>query len=324
MKALEDVVLVKFDAEKGEGLELAKAFNVTGYPTFIFATGEAVTMERWSGYEKSFFLETMEVAVADPTTIEQKQERFHESPTASDAERLARYHGSMDEYGETVALYRKAAELNPEDDYAWQILQNTAYGVEPGVFTSADTKKAADALFASAHAKPEEYIHSVGLLKYVGRKNEIEGLATPYIEPALAKTANVSDEKLAARRVGLEIDHALLIAKDKDKAYLLKLGTMEEGWKDDPSQLNAMAWWCFENTVQLEEAEALARRGIELASPGPERANIYDTAAEICNARGNCDDAVELIQLAIADDPNREFFKEQLARFEEIRAAQTN
>ena len=51
---------------------------------------------------------------------------------------------------------------------------------------------------------------------------------------------------------------------------------------------------------------------------------ILDTAAEICNARGNCDDAVELIQQAIADAPESEFYQKQLKRFVEIREASAN
>jgi hypothetical protein len=104
----------------------------------------------------------------------------------------------------------------------------------------------------------------------------------------------------------------------------LKRATLPEDWKDSPTQLNRFAWWCLEAMANLEEAEVLARRGADLAPPGPERANILDTAAEICNARGNCDDAVELIRLAIENDPDRELFRTQLERFESLREAQAN
>jgi hypothetical protein len=64
----------------------------------------------------------------------------------------------------------------------------------------------------------------------------------------------------------------------------------------------------------------MARRGVEVAAAGSEKANLLDTAAEICNARGHCDDAVDLIRQAVEEDPDREYFKKQLKRFEELRA----
>jgi hypothetical protein len=90
---------------------------------------------------------------------------------------------------------------------------------------------------------------------------------------------------------------------------------------DDPDQLNSFAWWCFENKVNLEEAQELALKGVELAEPGKARAQILDTAAEICNALGNCGRAIELIQVAIGEDADNEYYAEQLARFEKIQSS---
>ena len=56
MKSLEDVVLVQFDAEKGEGKELAETYSIHGYPTFVFATASGEAMDRWMGYRKEEFL----------------------------------------------------------------------------------------------------------------------------------------------------------------------------------------------------------------------------------------------------------------------------
>ena len=53
--------------------------------------------------------------------------------------------------------------------------------------------------------------------------------------------------------------------KDKAKALSLKRRSMPEGWMEQAKQLNAFAWWCFENEVDLEEADTLARKGVDLA-----------------------------------------------------------
>jgi hypothetical protein len=66
----------------------------------------------------------------------------------------------------------------------------------------------------------------------------------------------------------------------------------------------------------------MAQRGIELASAGREKANILDTLAEICNLSGDCGEAVDYIRLAVVEDPENEYFQEQLVRFEKLLAAQ--
>jgi tetratricopeptide (TPR) repeat protein len=133
---------------------------------------------------------------------------------------------------------------------------------------------------------------------------------------ALAAAKSGTDDGMKAKHRSLEIEYALHVENDKEKALELKRASMAEGWKDDASKLNGFAWWCFENGVNLEEAETLSRRGVALAPAGTERAQILDTVAEICNARGNRKDAAELIRQAIENDPNNETYKKQLERFQ--------
>jgi tetratricopeptide (TPR) repeat protein len=114
------------------------------------------------------------------------------------------------------------------------------------------------------------------------------------------------------------IDYALYVEMDLQKAANLKYGAMPEGWLENADALNEYAWWCFENKVDLERAEKLARKGIKLAEAGSQRAAILDTAAELCNALGQCDDAVSLTQQAIESDPQNEYYKKQLKRFQDL------
>ena len=83
-------------------------------------------------------------------------------------------------------------------------------------------------------------------------------------------------------------------------------------WKQVANMLNNFAWWCFENKFNLEEAEEHARAGVEIAKAGNQKANILDTVAEICNLRGDCGDAVTLIRMAVAEDPENEYFQKHL------------
>ena len=62
----------------------------------------------------------------------------------------------------------------------------------------------------------------------------------------------------------------------------------------------------------------MAERGIKLAEAGSAKANIMDTLAEIVNLRGDPKRAAQLIDEAVKEDPDREFFKKQQKRFHEL------
>jgi tetratricopeptide (TPR) repeat protein len=263
-------------------------------------------------------------ALADPTTMEQKQARFASAPTAADAGKLARYHAVRGDYQDAVKLYHRGEKLDSSMDFSYQVFDATFSGFrKTEAFTPEEVAKAADATLARDR-ETAEIVDVAFMMRHVGSKIDDREYWLPYLEPALAASANSDDEKVQKQHRSLEIDHTLLVEKNEAKAVKLKHASMPEGWKDDAGQLNNFSWWCFENMVNLEEAEVLARRGVELAPAGGERAMILDTVAEICNARGNCDDAVELIRKAISDAPESEYYAKQLKRFEEIRAASAN
>ena len=91
---------------------------------------------------------------------------------------------------------------------------------------------------------------------------------------------------------------------------------MGAGWDDDPERINEFAWWCFENGINLEPALSLARRGAAAATEPGLRAATLDTVAEICFALGRREEAVAAIRRAIAEEPETDYFKQQLQRFQ--------
>ncbi|MEZ4647822.1 MAG: hypothetical protein R3E97_03385 [Candidatus Eisenbacteria bacterium] len=321
-KMLSSVVLHKVDAEKGEGIELAKSYKVQGYPTFVMANAEVQPIDRWMGYSKSLLGEMLDESLADLSTVSEKRERFSKSPSAPVAVKLARYDESMGEYGSAVEFYEKAGSLDPEKTYAFEIFDATfsAGRRKAEGFGIDRTKKAADMVLASSQDGME--IIQVGqMMSYAAKQAGDETLAVPYIKTAVERTADSSDESVQKSRGGLLPTYALHVEKNPQKAVDLKKASMPEGWMDDAGQLNSYAWWAFENQVDLENAKVLAEKGVELAPEGKEKAQILDTLAEICNSLENCAEAVELTKLAIAQDPDSEFYKKQLARFQELLAA---
>ncbi len=292
-----------------------------GFPTFVVADAEGAPIDTWAGYEKNFLLGHLSEAREDLSTIYEKTVRFKSEPNERDGRVVARYHATRGDYGTALSYVEAVAKVPGAADVSAERFAYTAdhyLRAEKG--TAEDVKGAADAALAGS-PDAETMINIASSMKRVGRKSEDISIYVPYIEPVMTALAEAPEDDEYAKSVhsSLEVDHALYVAKDLDRAVDLKRATYPEGWQDDAGRLNSFAWWCFENNVNLEEAEALARRGVELAAAGSEKANLLDTAAEICNARGNCDDAVELMRQAVDEDPDREYFQEQLKRFEQLR-----
>lgn len=302
---------------------MAREFSVRAYPTFVMLNSDGQTVDRWVGYSKQMHLETLLSALTDLSTIDQKLERYESEPTAALANALARYSSAMSQYKEAVSFLNTAVALNtdPGTDYSYKIFTNTFYGVEGEQFTFDDVASAADRVLKSGAADPRSKITAAMRVTYMARQQDRLDMVGPYIEAGL-KLASASDNPEAVRAHNeLMVAKALYVTHDNDAAVKFKKATMPEGWTEDAGELNSFAWWCFENLVNLEEAEQLTRKGIELAQPGKQKAMILDTLAEICNILDNCTESVEVARMAVAEDPENEFYKKQLARFEEILAS---
>ena len=128
----------------------------------------------------------------------------------------------------------------------------------------------------------------------------------------------LNDENFQHQKEAINILHTIYLDKNPDKAVALKKASMPEGWDENAKDINSFSWWCFEHKINLDEAEKLARMGADLAEPGSEKAMILDTVAEIVNFKGDPKEAVEITKLAIQESPERQFYQDQLARFEKL------
>ena len=320
--ALGAVVFTSIDAEKGDGVELARKYGVTGFPTYTMMTSDGDLIESWVGYGgPGHFIGAFDTALADPTTYDVKKERFAAEPTAEGAKNIGRIASASGQHAEAMEFLAKAEKLDPELDVTNELL-DAAYGRarKDPTYTYAQYIEVARECVLENDASAETTLHTT---YYVGRAmsgEEDHATVKPFLVKSREKIAS-SDEELSQGLVdAVELQAIMYVDEDMDAAVAMKRTTMPEGWMEDPDQLNSFAWWCFENKVNLEEAQVLALKGIELAEPGKARGQILDTAAEICNALGNCDEAVELIKLALEQDPDSEYYGKQLTRFEEAAA----
>ena len=183
-------------------------------------------------------------------------------------------------------------------------------------------KEQADVVLASSKRSDKDLIKVAFSMYKVSKREDDLSLFTPYLKVCVEETADSRDEGVVSKRAKLMPEYSLHIEKNEEKAIKLKKSSMPDDWLEVSNELNNFAWWCFENKTNLVEAEKMARKGVDLATPGKGKANVLDTLAEICNLSGECGEAVDDIRLAVAEDPENEYFQDQLVRFEKLLAAQ--
>ncbi len=315
-EGLDKVVFISVDCEKGEGVELAKRYGVRSFPNYLLADATGEPIYRWVGYgTPESFVEQLEKGLSDPTTLKQKRERFAENPTAADAETLANAAAAASDQVKAAEWYQKASEL-AGGGYEMEIFYSKFYGFRQGAFTVDDLVAAADEVMAKGSDEEKAQVYAAQ--SYLAQATGVDSLAYRYLDEFWEMLKDNDDPKMQKMRRRVEIDHALYVEKDPQKAAQLKYDSMPAGWLENADGLNEYAWWCFENKIDLERAEKLARRGVEIATDGSQKAAVLDTAAEICNLRGHPEEAVELARQAIESDPGNAYYQKQLERFQAL------
>jgi thioredoxin 1 len=321
--SLERVSFVRIDAEKGYGETLAETYGVSGFPTFVLTDADGTLIDRWSGWgDTDGFIASLDGALLDPISLEDRIARFEAEPSADDAVRLARMMDTADDHGAAVRYYRAAVEIDPSrsTELAPDLAYATINGLRDGSTTTDQARETTRAMFDSEDVDLAAKIQIALMLDRAGKRHDAPDLAAEFLTAAMTAAEGSDDEQVASIRPDLGIAHALTVLDDPQAALEFKRASMDEGWTEDASQLNSFAWWCFEHEVNVDEAIEIARKGVDLAEPGSEKAMILDTLAELCNLAGDCGEAIATIDLAIEQDPDRTYYQEQRERFEAILA----
>ncbi len=278
--------------------------------------GQGEVTDRWVGYGgPEAWAKAVEMAKADPRTITAKRAAFDREPNAHLAECLANDAAAEFDYQGAVKFYRQARGLDPDRAgyFTEQILTNMYYGSRSKAFTFDEVATEADLALAQPDVTRDQKEELAAMISGMARAMDAPEKAVPYIKAALAE--DIGDAEPSETRLSLMVENALLVEHDTDKAVKLRKQLLPDGWQDDPDQLNSFAWWCFQNGVNLDEAEKLALHGAEIADDDATRANILDTAAEISAALGKPDDAVAHAKRAAELDPDKDYFQQQVERF---------
>lgn len=293
-------VNAKIDMEKGEGLEIAKKYNVRAYPTYIFVNGDGELVHRSLGMmpaEK--FIEVAQTA-SDPNkqfyTLKKKYEAGEKSPEFLKSFSKA----AMDAQEEELASKVASSYMATQKD--WLTADNKAYILQYA--TSIESP-----LYAFLLKNKAEFTKSLP-------KEEVEGTIENVAMGSIADYAFDRSTRAFNKEKATEYASKYLPKETVDKSIsflLLRQSMMrndvpnmlnqasdyfEKYPTDNVNLLNQFAWTFYEKSddkSQLEKALKWSLRSIEIQ-------DIYafnDTAAALYFKLGNKQKAKEFAEKAI-------------------------
>jgi len=312
-------VHLPLNVNEGEGVELSKRYSVgITYPVFVLVNNSGEEINRWIGYTggSATLVRTLKWALQDLTPITQRESHFEANPTQKEALFLAGYFSKSGNYVKSLRYYRRSQTLGGGKgfDYSYEIFTNTANAVWNESFPFDSIYLAANDVLASKNKQKDNVIKVAQLMTRLSRKfKHYQGLKK-YLQAAIDITAGTPADKNTNEL--LKADYALCITGDTLKAVYIKKASMSPGWENQRDVFYEYSKWCLERLINLAEAEAYARKAINLVNPGMYRARVLGTVAEICEARGNIDEAIRLAEWAINEDPDNLLFQNLLKRFQ--------
>ncbi len=270
---------MKVDAEKGQGIELAKQYNVHGYPTVVFIQNDGKEVDRIVGYypPKPFLEELQRINRGEDTYLS-LVDQIKEKP--QDVDILVKYANKLQERqpysAEGMQTWEKIKTLsNPDSSIHGEAVYRVA-------LFDAVQKKSAQPLqnYLSAHPETpflvDAYQNMVGIFRKLGDK---------------AQEARMYKKTIEAAK--------------KDNALSANL-------------LNGYAWRMTELELNLPDALTKAKQAVAMVkdSDPQSQAQVMDTEAEVLWKLGKNDEAVKVANQCIQLQPDDNYYQKQLAKFQ--------
>jgi len=270
---------MRIDAEKGEGVDLAKKYNVRGYPTTVFVNSQGEEVDRIVGYLPiDEFLAEIKRIENGENTYSSLQDQVEKNPEDIDA---------------LKAFASKIEQRNQQSQEALIIWEKVAELSEQG---SADLRQAEYKIAeyeAVTNQNPEPLL--VYTERYPDSDNSIQ---------ALIQVMQIY------RRSGETQKEAAVFKTVVNQA-------VEQG-NTDVNMLNSYAWRMAELEMNLEDALdkiQMAVAKLDDAS-AEQQAQVKDTQAEVLWKLGQTESALAVIEECIDLQPDDSYYKEQKAKYQ--------
>lgn len=294
----------KIDMEKGEGIELAKKYNVRAYPTYLFINGDGEVIHRvTSYYDAPEFIEVGKDAI-DPTkqmgALKKKFEAGDKDPEFLKSVIKVFAFADADLATKAAATYFAGKKNEPLSQEDFSYLFSLTKDSNSPLFPEFISRKA-----EIIKVMPEENYNKVlNNLKTNALFNDSYDAKTKvfnekkYVAEAskTMSTANVSSMLLKSKM------RVAAINKDKKEYQKLSMEYYKDGSSAEFSsaELNSIAWNFFENAtekVALEKALLWAKQSVKLDESYANTdtlANLYFKTGDKANAKIWATKAIEL------------------------------
>lgn len=293
-------VNAKIDMEKGEGIGLAKKYNVKAFPTYLFINGDGEEVHRTLGYveEKDFiqFAKDAEDPNKRLTALKQKFEKGEKDPEfLKNLAGLTIYNDS-ELAGKVLERYFQQKTTLDQEDV--QLLLSGTQSTESPLYKIFQAKKA-DIILIFPEDKYAKFDKNVKLNTVLKKSynTDTKSWNDSYFltESQKFMTKDESEKILKRAKAGRAL-------KNKDIPTYEKL--MVELYKDysatGSEELNSLAWNFFENVsnkTSLEKAIAWAQESVkkdENYANTDTLANLYNKIGDKKNAKIWVEKSIEL------------------------------
>ena len=259
------VVPIKIDAEKGEGIEIAKRYGVTAYPTILFVTAEGTEIDRLLGFlPPGPFLKGVDDYLNGRNTVASLRAAAEASPGDAAAQlALARKHQDRYDYAGMAASYTKVLELDPSN--ALGAREEAEFQVAMASFRlDKNPRQLAD--FAAKYPKAEQTRGAVSTLTRYHLKAK-DGVAARTVYDTFMASSPGDHEMMnsyawACSQAKLNLDHAATVAAE---AVRIAPGGNEKAMYLDTQAAVAFA------AGKIDEAVTLERRALDLMKNASEK-----------------------------------------------------
>lgn len=292
----EHFINVKFDMEKGEGIELAETYGVLAYPTLLFINGNGELVHRICGAKPAEgFLEDAKQVVQGDDLLIGKQKAYEatpEDPTLAADYLVALAEGCAESNGLETVFYEGLTPEQRMQPYAIEVMENYPPALSSATFAflAENIARYTDAYGdAPAAIVTQAVVNKLRPLLY----NDLE--AYPEEKAALlARNLPGIDEAI------LSLDLSYYERTDNWLAFAEQATQYIDRYaSDDANTMNNLAWTVYESTDEpaaIAAAIEWARIGIDIAPSY----SIWDTYAALLLKHGQTVEGKAAVAKAIA------------------------
>jgi len=316
----ENFVCVKFDMEKGEGIELAKEFKIRAYPTLLFvdANRELVMKQIGAPRDPEPYINLGENARSEDYNLIALAENVDEN--RNDASYMAKYF--------KVMAAADMVDQEQVDQYFSQIPKDEWLSAENVEIMSSIEHDIESQIFQDLVARSDAYVAVDSTLKDVigysivsALLNEAYSRKETAEEDYLALLNKVKSWEFPGKGLALFMVESRVAQRQGSEDYIeYCLEKVKPNVWDNASELNSVAWYFFKNTDEpehLKAAESWAERAVALEPSH----HILDTYANLLFKNGKKQKALEVgkqaLNVAQAEGADTQAYEEFIATIKE-------